>query len=214
MFDLELMRRLSAVAAMTEVDTEEARSARDYDEGLQLEGKGPRHPYPTLTDDEIATLVSNEARMAVIGFEVTSEAVYKKKYERPIAPAGQSGITIGIGYDLGWNKPENVRQDFAGLISAEDIETLIRACGVRGDEARRRRPEFNDIRVPWDAAIEAFRRATTPRFGRKVLMTFPNAVDTKGHAFGALFSLIYNRGESLELGGRLTTQTALGQTPH
>jgi hypothetical protein len=38
----------------------------------------------------------------IISYEVTSPNVYNKKYTSPIRPDGKSGITIGIGTDLGY----------------------------------------------------------------------------------------------------------------
>jgi S1-C subfamily serine protease len=198
--DFEILGRLAAAAAPSEEEVDAARNARDFAEDASgtLEARRLPHPVPELTDAQVCALASDEACLKVIEFEVTSEQVYRRKYELPIAPAGASGITIGIGYDVGWNTPPGVRRDLEGLIPVDDIETLTRACGVRGNEARQRLAEFRRIRVPWEAAVEVFRRATMPRFGRDVLRTFPNAVELKGHCFGALLSLVYNRGSSLD----------------
>lgn len=71
------------------------------------------------------------------------------------------------------------------------------ACRKTGGEAQAIVSRFHNIVVPWDAAVAAYERSTIPRFGRLVLSTFPHAVELKGHAFGALFSLVFNRGSSL-----------------
>ena len=190
MSDFEVLRRLAAVTAMSEEEVEQARAARDFTDGSiwQLEGVTPRHSVPDLNDEQVRALTSDEALLKVIEFEVTSEAVYRKKYEKPIAPAGQSGITIGIGYDLGHNDQAGVRRDLAEQVLHDDIEVLIKACGIKGDAARQRLAEFRNVRVTWEAAREIYRRATVPRFARDVLRTFPNAVELKGHCFGALLS--------------------------
>jgi len=197
MFDVELLRRLNSGAALSDADVAEARDGRDYQEPAFLEATKPSHVVPNLTDPQIAQLISEQARDAVIGFEVSSRREYERTYKRPEAPAGQSGITVGIGYDLGYNSASDVRAHWKGLLADELIERLVKACGLKGPSARSRLSEFRDIIVPWDAALEVYQRSTMPRFGRKVLNTFPNAVEIKGHAFGALFSLVYNRGESL-----------------
>jgi V8-like Glu-specific endopeptidase len=200
MSDLEILRRLAADAAPSEEEIERAREGRDYaeDSSGHLEARRPSHSVPNLTDDEVRALVSDEAQLAVIQFEVTSKEAYHRKYERPIAPGGDSGITVGIGYDVGYNTPEAVRRDFSGLIPDRDIEALTKACGLKGDKARARLSEFRHIVVPWEAAFEVYRRATVPRFGRLVLGAFPNAAELKGHCFGAMLSLVYNRGPGLE----------------
>ncbi len=198
MFDIELLRRLNLDAAMSEADVAEGREGRDYQEPAFLEAAKPRHVIPTLTDAEVAQLISDEARDAVIGFEVSSRKEYERKYIHPEAPAGDSGITVGIGYDLGYNSEADVRNHWKGLLVNDQIERMVKACGLKGQRARSCLSDFRDITVPWDVAMDVYRRSTMPRFGRKVLNTFPNAVETKGHAFGALFSLVYNRGESLQ----------------
>ena len=198
MYDIELLRRLSAGASMTETDVDQSRAARDYQEPTFFESVRPNLVVPNLTDAEVAALISEEARNAVIEFEVTSRKTYERKYIRPEAPGGASGITIGIGYDVGQMKPADVRKHWDGLIPAADIEQLVTACALRGDRARARLGEYKNIVVPWDTAIEVYQRSTMPSYGRQVLAAFPNAVDTKGHAFGALFSLVYNRGASME----------------
>lgn len=196
--DFEVVQRIAARAAATAEETYEARGLRDYEVDEAWEARRDAFESTGPSDDEIRALISDQALLAVVGFEVTSEKEYHQRYERPIAPAGDSGITVGIGYDLGYNTAEGLRRDFEGLIPSGDIETLVKACGLRGDAARRRLNEFRHVCVPWNAAIEVFRRATIPRFGRMVLGSFPNAADVKGHAFGALFSLVYNRGNKLD----------------
>ena len=194
--DFEVLRRIAATSAISEAEAFEAHNASDYEDDPNLRNSGQFEAVGP-SDDEVRALISEDARLAVINFEVTSEAAYQRKYERQIAPAGDSGITIGVGYDLGYNEPDGVRRDLAGLIADADIETLVRACGLRGETARRRLSEFRNVRVPWDAALKLFERATTPRFGRLTLQTFPNSALLAGHAFGALFSLVYNRGTSM-----------------
>src|SRR5689334_12316720 len=48
-------------------------------------------PFPALTAAGV-TFIARE--------EVSSPDLYRKLYCRPIWPGGESGITIGIGYDL------------------------------------------------------------------------------------------------------------------
>lgn len=199
--DFEALRRVAGIAVLTEDEIDQARGLLDFEDGDSrlLEARPPSHSVPRLTDDQVCDLISDEARVKIIEFEVFSEAHYRKTYERPILPGVQSGITVGIGYDLGYNTPDQVRRDFDGLIPAADIELLTTVCRLKGDRAR---PHLDQLRrrisIPWEAAREVFRRATLPRFGRDVLRVFPNAVELKGHAFGMLVSLVYNRGSSLD----------------
>jgi cysteinyl-tRNA synthetase, unknown class len=151
-----------------------------------------------LTDAEVAALVSPEARNKVIEFEVTSRAEYEKKYIRPEAPGGASGIILGIGYDVSVFQPDDIRVHWKGLLPDDAIERLVKVSVLKGGVAQKGLSDVAEISVPWDAAVAVYERATLPTYGRKVLATFPNALEIKGHAFGALFSLVYNRGTSLE----------------
>jgi hypothetical protein len=46
--------------------------------------------------------VSERAIQLIVYFEVTDEATYRRKYQRPVWPGLNSGVTIGIGYDVGY----------------------------------------------------------------------------------------------------------------
>ena len=201
MLDLEVVHRLGAETAASEDEVACAHRLRDFElvEDRVLEGmRGvKRPPIATLSKAELVTLVSPEAILKVIEFEVTSEAAYHKRYEFPIKPGADSGITIGIGYDLGFNPPEAVKRDLAGLLPEDQIAALSAVCGLTKDAADQARASVGSIRLPWEKALQLFETATVPRFAQMVRETFANADELKGHAFGALFSLVYNRGNKL-----------------
>ncbi|MFN0218259.1 MAG: trypsin-like peptidase domain-containing protein [Hyphomicrobium sp.] len=195
------MRRLSAAAAVSdaEVDQLRANKERDADDERALESLGPGSPESLgLSDAEVAALISPEARDVVVGFEVGSRKDYERKYISPEWPKGDSGVTIGIGYDIGYHTADELTRNWGGLISDADIQRLKIAVGVKGARAGAICPSVAEIRVPWDAAIAAYERSTMPKYGRLVLRAFPQAVELNGHCFGALFSLVFNRGASLE----------------
>src|SRR5262245_51259355 len=50
--------------------------------------------------------------------EVSSRAAYKATYHRPTWPGGESGITIGIGYDLRMQTARQFDTDWHGLLSS------------------------------------------------------------------------------------------------
>ena len=194
MADLELMRRLGAIGVLSETEIEAVRGYREgRDEPLvSLESTAPEYD-----DTFIAELISPESRRFVIEKEVTSRAHYEARLFRPEWPKGDSGITVGIGYDIGYNTEAQVRRHWAGLLAPADIDLMVKACGKRGQTAGGMLAMFNAIRVPWDVALQVFDRSTIPEHGRKTLGAFPNAKELKGHAFGALFSLVYNRGAGM-----------------
>lgn len=146
---------------------------------------------------------SEKAIRLLIEFEVTSPAVYEKKYRRPTWPGGQSGVTIGVGYDVGYC-PDKSRlwADWRGVLSDLMVTALERAIGVKGPAARRLAKELGGIvDVPWSAAEQVYRQSILPFWTRVVSGALPNAGMLTGDCFGALLSLSYNRGPSYAKAG-------------
>lgn len=141
--------------------------------------------------------ISQAAIDLIIREEVSSEAVYRKKYTRPEWPGVQSGVTIGIGYDVGYSTPARLRADWSGLIPDSMITALTRACGVTGDSAQGLLPSLRKVvNVPWEAAIGNFSRVVLPRWIKTVTDKLPNCDKLHPDCLGALVSLAYNRGPS------------------
>lgn len=139
---------------------------------------------------------SQRAIAAIIGFEVTDEASYLRFASRPTWPGAMSGVTIGIGYDLGGHPP--IRQDWVGLLPSSQIMRLAAELGVYGHDAEAAAHGLHDIVVPFAAAITVFKRSTLPRYTARTLAAFPGCGDLHPDCFGALVSLVYNRGESMD----------------
>ena len=165
--------------------------------GIDPTAQRPGHIVVELSDDEIIAHVSERAIELVASFEIISRKTYERKYSRPEAPGGASGITIGIGYDIGQSSKEEFVKTWQALLPAEDLQRLSAAVGVQGDAARAMQSQFSDITIPFDQAMTAFRHSTIPTYGRKILAAFPNSVSLPPDCFGALLSIVYNRGASL-----------------
>ena len=115
-------------------------------------------------------------------------------------PGGDSGVTLGHGYDLGAgteSKAEMVN-DWKQWLSGAELDRLSIAIGKTGDAARALCPQFTDIKITAEAADEVFYRSTVPKYYQKMLSAFPNANKLPGSAQGALLSLVFNRGTSLK----------------
>lgn len=141
--------------------------------------------------------ISQAAIDLIIREEVSSEAVYRKRYTRPEWPGVQSGVTIGIGYDVGYSTPARLRADWSGLIPDSMIVALTRACGVTGGSAAALTRQLrSQVVVPWEAAMGNFSRVVLPRWIKTVTDKLPNCDRLHPDCLGALVSLAYNRGPS------------------
>jgi hypothetical protein len=146
--------------------------------------------------------VSQAAFDLIVAEEVSSQAVYNARYQRPERPGGASGITIGIGYDCGYSTPERIRADWGGRIPASMVEALCGVAGLTGDRAQDAlaavRPQ---VMVPWQAAIDVFANTDIPRWAATVRKALPNCEKLSPDCFGVLVSLAYNRGASFAMAG-------------
>lgn len=146
--------------------------------------------------------ISQAAFDLIVAEEVSSEAVYRKKYTRPEWPGESSGVTVGIGYDVGYHSEDEVRADWSGLLPAAMVEALADCCGVRGAAAKALTAKVKSkISVPWEAAIAVFRNVSIPKWEATVAAAVPNIDKLSSDCFGALVSLAYNRGASFGLSG-------------
>lgn len=110
-------------------------------------------------------------------------------------PGGGSGITLGFGSDIGAD-PKSL--DFwKGVLTDDQIARLETARGITGRAAKQIETRFSDIRVTRAQALDVFTRRTLPRWERMTAEGFPGSDHLPGLAFGALVSLVFNRGTDL-----------------
>jgi hypothetical protein len=139
----------------------------------------------------------------IVEAEVTSKAVYEKRYRHPIWPKGQSGVTVGIGYDVGHQSKDQVAQDWTGVIDDNMVKLLQKACGIKGPAAGPLAKELAAVDVPFDKAMQVFLKRDVPRWVGIVAKALSNIKDPHitPDRLGALVSLAYNRGPSFAKAG-------------
>lgn len=145
--------------------------------------------------------VAEEALRMIVLFEVTSERQYEAKYEQPVWPGGESGATIGVGYDLGYSTNTWLRDDWRAYLDAAILAQLQKVCGKTGDDASRVIPGLRDISVPWSIAFFQFKEMSLPLYTGETLNAVPEASKLSDRSLGALVSLVYNRGASFNKAG-------------
>jgi len=139
--------------------------------------------------------LSPAAENMIVRFEVTSQAAYERRYQRPIWPKGQSGVTIGVGYDLRYANRAFLDRDWPTM-SAGDKAKLSSVLGLAGADAQAALRSVQSVVVPWRMAETQF-LSFLPYPTRETEIAFPNCADLPDDCFGALVSLIYNRGSAM-----------------
>lgn len=152
-------------------------------------GATPTHSAGPLT-------VSDKAKNLIVSYETGGKSYYEKALARPTRPPGDSGVTIGIGYDLGYNTKAQIISDWSDL--PEGTRTaLASAAGYKGEAAYYRAKALKWILIPWTTAEKVFVNRTMPRFGKITFDAFPGVNNTNPHIQGAMLSLVFNRGSSM-----------------
>jgi len=112
-------------------------------------------------------------------------------------PGGSSGITIGIGYDLGYCVADQFESDWGPYLSLQAINLLRTAIGLTGIKARNRAPRFKGIKIRRKDAEEVFINRMIPLYQLRTQQAFPQIDRLPLDAQGALVSLVFNRGASM-----------------
>lgn len=136
----------------------------------------------------------------IIKEEISSKDQYNRLYNHPVWPQGDSGITIGIGYDLGYHSSKQILEDWS-MLSANDLSLLLTAAGKTGAMAQsllKGNTALRSVNIPYETAVKVFLEKSLPRFARAALKIYPGLDQLKPDAVGAIISMVYNRGTSLE----------------
>jgi hypothetical protein len=175
-------------------------------ERQQLEAEGLLAKIGDVVPQGAVPPISDKAVDLIVMFEVSSRAAYERRYRHPVWPKGRSGITVGIGYDVGYVRPAVLAADWQGQLPQEQIDTLKVACGVTGDAAQALLPRTSTVDIPFENAMAVFRGATLVQTAALTATALPNANRLHPDSFGALVSLVYNRGASFRLQGERYTE--------
>jgi hypothetical protein len=143
-------------------------------------------------------MLSKKSLDLILEFEVGGgENYYNKFLKNPAWPEGQSGVTIGVGYDLGYVNKTEFTNDWKEL-PQKDFDRLYKVVGIKGYNAKNLIRGLKDIVIPWDLALKVFNNKTVTKFYNLTRNTFPNFDNLPEDAKGGLVSLVFNRGNALE----------------
>jgi hypothetical protein len=143
-------------------------------------------------------MLSKKSLDLILEFEVGGgENYYNKFLKNPAWPEGQSGVTIGVGYDLGYVNKTEFSEDWKDL-PKEIFDRLYKVVGIKGYNAKNLIRGLKDISIPWELSLQVFNNKTVTKFYNLTKNTFPNFDKMPEDAKGGLVSLVFNRGSALE----------------
>ncbi len=164
----------------------------------------PPAAAPDVSDVELRRHISDRAYDLIVDLETGGRAHYESPHgynKRPCWPGEHSGVTIGCGYDLGYNTARDFEAAWGGRLPYQDLTILAGALGLKGQAARRYMPRVSHIVIEWGVALAVFDAVDLPEEARRTYRHLPKAIALHPHCFGALVSLVFNRGASFELQG-------------
>lgn len=139
-------------------------------------------------------MVSQRSLELILESEVSSKETYTRVYQSPVWPGGESGVTIGIGYDLGYMSKQAFTETWGGLLSASDMQTLLPVIGLKGEKAHKALAGCKSVKISYDKAIQVFYHTVLPACAKDTRKALPGVQKLPPDAQGALLSLVYNRG--------------------
>ncbi|OIO70754.1 MAG: hypothetical protein AUJ57_08120 [Zetaproteobacteria bacterium CG1_02_53_45] len=151
-------------------------------------------------------LASEKSLQQIVQFEISSEAYYRKYLSSPTWPGADSGVTIGIGYDLGYHTKAQVSSDWRGKVSDEVLENLLQVVGLKKTAAQGALASVNHIDVPLQAAKQVYYFCTLPAYAKKTRGVYSGIEALPADAQGALLSLVFNRGTKMSGSSRREMQ--------
>ena len=143
-------------------------------------------------------MLSKKSLDLILEFEVGGgENYYNKFLKNPAWPEGQSWVTIGVGYDLGYVNKTEFSEDWKDL-TKDIFDRLYKVVGIKGYNAKNLIRGLRDIVIPWELSLQVFNNKTVTKFWNLTKDTFPNFDKMPEDAKGGLVSLVFNRGSALE----------------
>ena len=136
----------------------------------------------------------------LLKYEVGGGEEYYTKYLSKFTwPGGASGPTIAIGVDCGYYSPQELSKIFA-FLSQTQLDLVKQASGKTGErgKAYTKILRQSNIIVNWKDALDIFETFTWPKFTKLAEKTFPGILDLHPDAYGAIISLVFNRGTRLK----------------
>ena len=172
-------------------------SAPDLDAGRPA----PTEPAPLASTLDEQDAGENLQLVALLAPPVPQECIdfilEQEGVDQPSEwPGDGSGISIGYGYDLGFE--QHFQRDWAGVIPTAWLSELSIALGHKNEAAHELAPRFRGIRITVGEAHRVFVGRTLPQEMASMRRAMPGIDNAPPMIQGAVLSLGYNRGWGME----------------
>jgi len=160
-------------------------------------------------------LPSPKALALILEYEVGGGKSYYEKYlSKPTWPGGASGFTLGIGVDCAYYSPTELEKLFY-FLPKEQLEIVKGASGKTSQAGKEYTKLHKDsgIVISWDQALEMFNNLTWTKFSKLAEKAFPELDKLCDDAYGAIVSLVFNRGSSMSGDSRLEMRNIRALVP-
>ena len=190
-------------------DREAEMNNRIQDRSFESVPEEPALPFELIGNDP--GQISNSAYNLIVAYETGGQKYYENVYKSaPCWPGYSSGITIGFGFDLGYYSEDKFFKMWDSHLSDSQLNRLKECIGFKTTEpgrsskvekARRWIRTLSDIKIPWSVGETVYTSHTVPDQMKKTLSYLPEAAQLPSDCFGALVSLVFNRGASFNRQG-------------
>lgn len=158
---------------------------------------------------------SSKALDLILEYEVGGgKSYYEKFLAKPTWPGGASGMTLGIGVDCGYYAPSELEKIFS-FLPKKQLDIVKGASGKKGQAGK----EYTNLHknsgivVTWDQALDVFNKLIWTKFAKLAEKAFPGLDQLCDDAYGAIVSLVFNRGSSLVGDSRLEMRNIRNLVP-
>lgn len=151
----------------------------------------------------------------LLEYEVGGGRSYYEKYLSKFTwPKGASGPTIAIGVDCAYYSSSELANIFS-FLPKDQINLIQDASGKTGEKGKNYTIVLRKagIVVEWDKALNIFNKLTWPKFTRLAEKAFPGLDELHPDAYGAIVSLVFNRGTSMRGDSRREMRTIRALIP-
>jgi hypothetical protein len=143
-------------------------------------------------------MISKKSIDFIIQQEVGGRAYYEKALQKPSWPGGESGATLGIGYDVGYENMAQFIKDWGDNLSADNIKIIKPLVGIKGEKVKDLlKGDILNIRIPYNIAYDVFVKNDVPRYFAMTKKIYPQLDTLNEDTQGALVSMVFNRGIGL-----------------